>query len=166
MYVQSTGAEQLAALGKALKEAGDKDLRRELLKASQRATRPVKQEVKKSAVDTLPRRGGLGFWVARLKIVTKTRVQGRNVGVQIRGSRDKRSKASKVDLWAINRGRVRHPVYGRWSTRRGKPIDQIQLVPKHFFTKVMEGPVADRARKEFTDAMQTIASQIRRKTAA
>lgn len=163
MRTHVTGAAQLAALGKALKETGDKDLRKELMKSAQRATKPVKAEVKKSAVDTLPSAGGLGDFVAKARIVTQTKAQGRNVGVRIRGSRQKQHKASRVDLHAINRGRVRHPVYGRWSTRRGKSIAQIQLVKKGFFTSVMEGPVADRSRKEFGDAMSRIAGEIRRK---
>jgi hypothetical protein len=146
------GADQLQALAKALKDAGAKGLRKELMRSAQRATKPVKREVPASARRYLPRQGGLGVWVAGAKLKTKTRTAGRNVGVVITGTAGRRMSPSS-DLRAINRGRVRHPTYGHrpWVNQQVRP---------GFWDVVMEGPVSDRARAEFVDAMDRIARQI------
>jgi hypothetical protein len=150
--IEIEGADQLERLAKALKDAGDKNLRKELFKASQRSTRPVKKEVTASARKTLPKRGGLNEWVGRTKLKTKTRTGGRNVGVLITGAPGKRMSPTS-DLRAINRGRVRHLTFGHkpWVTQQVRP---------GFWDDVMEGPLADRARQEFTAAMDRIAAQI------
>lgn len=152
--LQLEGADQLRALGKALREAGDKQLKRELMKASQRATRPVKQEIPASARKTLPSGGGLNDWVASTKVKTRTRTGGRNVGVEITGTVGKRMRATS-DVRAINRGRLRHLTYGRppWVTQRVKP---------GYWDDVMDGPVTQRARLEFKAAMDRIAAEIAR----
>lgn len=146
------GADQLRDLARALKAAGNKDLRKELMKAAQRSTRPVKREVAASARKTLPSRGGLNVWVAGAKVQTKTRTAGRSVGVVITGKPGRRQSPSS-DLKAINRGRVRHPTYGHrpWVNQRVRP---------GFWDDVMEGPVSDRARREFKDAMDQVARQL------
>lgn len=150
--IEIEGADQLRALARALKDAGDTQLRKELMKAAQRSTRPVKAEVSASARRTLPSRGGLNVWVASTKVQTKTRTGGRNVGVTITG-RPGRRMTPTSDVRAINRGRLRHPTYGHgpWVTQPVRP---------GFWDEVMEGPLADRARREFTDAMDRIARQI------
>jgi hypothetical protein len=83
--------EKLRALGAVLKEAGDKELKREFYKAVQRATKPVKAEIKQSAVDTLPHGGGLNVWVSQIGIKTKQSYNGRMPGVTITGTLDNKS---------------------------------------------------------------------------
>lgn len=150
--IEIEGADQLRDLARALKAAGNKDLKRELLKAAQRSTKPVKAEVAASARRRLPSRGGLNVWVASTKVQTKTRTSGRNVGVTIAG-RPGRRMTPTSDVRAINRGRVRHPTYGHrpWVTQAVRP---------GFWDEVMEGPLTERAQREFTAAMDRIAKQL------
>ena len=100
------GVEQLAKLGRDLKDAGASDLRREMLRAGQRTTKPVKAAIKAHALSDLPHGGGLNVWVAsNLKISTQVRLTGNNVGVRFKTKHPGRRGLS--DLPAINDGRVR-----------------------------------------------------------
>jgi hypothetical protein len=112
--VEIRGAEQLAELSRRLKEAGNKDLQRELSKGITQAMKPVRPALRASARKTLPRKGGLNVRVARAKITTRRNRQG--VRLQAGGPR------SQVD--EINQGRFRHPVFGdrsEWVTQSVAP---------------------------------------------
>lgn len=162
----------LQALGKALKGA-DKDIRREMYKAAQRATRPVKDEIKASARVTLPARGGLNEWTAALGIKTKTSLGGRTVGIFITAALDNKKKTVPkttgkgrrktrragtfgpiADLRALNRGRIMHPAWGRG------PLIGPQMVKAGFWNKPLEGAVTDRGRREMTQALEATAAAL------
>lgn len=109
----------MAALSKRLRAAGEagKGLRRELMAAIQRSTKDVKGDVERSWASRMPHRGGLSQ--RPLKLTTRTRGGGQRVGVRIvSASRDGYS------LGAIDRGRVKHPVFGNrraWATTSVEP---------------------------------------------
>ncbi len=108
--VQVTGAEQLVRLSAAVKLYGDKELRKDMLRGLRAAAKPMVASIKEEALSDLPHTGGLNEWVAKSRISPRTRTTGKSAGVRISGAK------SGHDLEAINRGRVRHPVYGhnRW----------------------------------------------------
>jgi len=177
-------ASDFIAVGRALRQAGDKGLRRELFKAVQRATKPAKAEIKKSALTTLPKSGGLNRWVADVSVVTKQAYSGQNVGVRIvasKAAKNKRVRSKQIgpmpkgrartykvrrsgtfgpvaDLAAIERGRVWHPFWGRMPEPRSRGL---QRVRPGFFTRPIEGAVADRMRKEITAALDTTARNLK-----
>ena len=117
--VRITGAGELASLGRRLKDAGEagKALRRELLKQIQRETKDLKESDKQSARDVLPHKGGLAEKVAASKFQTRTRFAGNNVGVKIVAQ-----GLSVSNLRALNRGYVRHPVWGHRDRWVNQPI--------------------------------------------
>ncbi len=88
----------------------------------------VRKKIKASALNTLPRRGGLNKWAARTRITAKITVTGRAVKVRVRGARN--SLGGESDINAIDRGRVRHPSWGR----RGRGQWHVQRVTAGFFT--------------------------------
>lgn len=94
----------------------------------------VRVAVRAAAVQMLPRQGGLGTWVAASRVGLSVRVTSRSVRVTVRAGR--RSDGAKSDIDAIDRGNVRHPVFGSpltWSR---------QTVPAGFFsTTLTEGPL-------------------------
>jgi len=139
MDVRIRGAEQLAALSKRCKAAGEqgKGFRKEVLRGIQRSTKAPKAETTRVAGSELPQRGGLAAEVARAKLSTRTRSTGKNVGVQI-----------------IAKGK-----YIR-STDRGF-IRGTQRVPEGWFTETMQN-AAPSVRKEIIDAMESVARQIAR----
>jgi hypothetical protein len=142
-----TGADKLAKLAAALKEAGHEDLRKELGKAMGRAARPLKAAARAGAAQGLPYRGGLAERVATSRFTSRTRTTGRNVGVRIVG-------ASDMDLKAMNRGRLKHPVHGNrrvWVT---------QQIPPGWFTnsQLIEVPAV---RAELVKAIDAVARKLK-----
>lgn len=146
MDVRITGAEELAAVARRLKEAGNKDLRREMMRGLQRAARPARDAAKEAARVELPSAGGLNDRVAGSKFTIKTRTSGKAVGVSIVGKGD-------LDLPALDRGRLRHPLFGNrrhWYT---------QMVRPRWFTEAMEKQ-APQVRRELVDAVAAIARRL------
>lgn len=144
MEIELRGAEQLVALAKRLRDA-PKELRSELYIGINRAAKPLKNEVKKSARDRLPHRGGLNKRIAATKIATKRRVTGGGAGVRLIGT-------SGYDVQSINRGRVRHKTFGH------KPWVN-QTVPAGFWTDPLVAG-APRVQDEIQDVMDKIADEI------
>lgn len=104
----------------------------------------VRRRIKGVAMDTLPGGGGLNAWVAATKITASVTLTGRRVVVRLRGGR--RSSGAQSDIRAIDRGRVRHPSWGR----RARGDWHSQTVTPGFFTKTSAeapewGPAIDRA---------------------
>jgi hypothetical protein len=104
------GADDLAKLGRRLKEAGDKELRRELLRGLNRAVKPLTQEVKDSLDEFLPDNYAAELGPS-VKVQTRKRVGGRNPSVSMVGRAQTRDGKPR-NLDALNRGRLRHPLYG------------------------------------------------------
>lgn len=146
--IRVTGAESLTEISKQLRAAGEqgKGLRRELLKAIQRGTKEAKSEVPESWGREMPQRGGLAD--RPLKVTTKTRASGNNVGVRIvSASRD------GYDLRSIDQGRLRHPVFGNFGTWAE------QRVPEGVVTRPLEES-APKVREEILRAIDDIARRI------
>lgn len=140
--VEVLGAENLARVARALKATGNKELRRELQRSIQRSTKPLKAAVRDAAKRELPRDGGLNLRVARSKITTKTST-GRDPSVRIvaKGMRD------------VDRGVVRHPVFGdrrTWVNQR---------VPAGVFSRTLEGE-APAVRRELNRTVRDVAREL------
>lgn len=153
------GYKDLERLGKDLKAAGDKELKKELLKGIQRATRDsgIKQEIADSARAHLPQRGGLSEYVAKMRIITRTRTNGKYIGVRLTGSKKKGAK--QVDLYRIDRGTVRHPTYGHrpWVNQGVRP---------GFWTEPLEGPIAFEVKQQILRVIADIARKLESRRAA
>ncbi|MFD6069442.1 hypothetical protein [Amycolatopsis lurida] len=144
--IEAEGGEKLVALAKRLRKA-PKELRSELTKAITQAMRPLKEAAKKSAIEKLPRSGGLGKRVAKTTLRHKRKMSGRGAGIRI----EAQTNAVKDPL-RIDRGRVRHPTFGHrpWV---------LQDVRKGWFTEPMrEG--APAVQQELLQAMDRIARKI------
>lgn len=120
----------------------------------QAATRQVTGTIRANAFSILPKRGGLAAWVAAARIRSSVRTSGRTTGVFLVGSR--KSRRNKSDLAAINRGRVRHPSWGR----RGPGQWHNQSVNPGWFTR----PAADASfwRAAVEEAVDEAMDEIRR----
>jgi hypothetical protein len=142
------GANELEAIGRRFKAAGAKGLRKELLAGIRKTNKPTISAIRANALATLPRRGGLAAEVAGSRIGTRSRLSGNRVGVEIRG-------VGRIGLTTLNRGRLRHPVYGN----RGTWVQQ--QVPAGWFTDPIEKDMP-RIREGIEDAMKTVARKIER----
>ncbi len=148
--ISVTGAEKFASVAKALRQAGDKELQKELYSALNRATKPMRAEAKKSAEQNLPRTGGLNKRVARARMSTRRRA-GKNPGVKIVAT-------GMSQLGLMDKGRVRHPVWGNRSRWVNQPIPQA----RDWFTRPMEGGAKD-VRREIVKTLDTIAKKLARR---
>ncbi len=103
------GGLEFQALGRRLREQGEagKGLRRELYKAIDRATKPLRDEVKKAEAEKLPRSGGLAGLVSNSPIRTSKRNIGNAAGIRL-----VQSGRKVKSLKGIDQGTVRHPVFG------------------------------------------------------
>lgn len=109
---------------------------------------PVRRRIRATAIGTLPKRGGLGAWVAQTKITAAVTLRGKAAGIRMRGGR--RSIANlrgsvlggQSDVRAIDRGKVRAPSWGR----RSRGQWHTQTVQEGFFTKTAaESPEWEQA---------------------
>lgn len=146
VYMTFRGPDRLRRFGRNLREQGEKTLRREVYRGINRATKPMRANAKAAARARLPHRGGLAERVARSRLTTRTRLVGRNPSVRIIAT-------SPDNVRRIDRGTVRHPVFGhtdRWVT---------QPVNPGWFTDPMEAG-AVRARREVEQALRDVARQL------
>jgi len=105
------GVEELRQLGKDLKAAGNRELRKELLKAGRDAGKTAQGKVRQHAFSDLPHKKGLNVWVAsRARVSAQTKLTGRSVGLALKIQH--RGVKGLTDLPAINSGRLRHPTFG------------------------------------------------------
>lgn len=111
------GADDFYRLSKALKHAGETELRKELNKGMQRAAKPIVPKTRAEALRRLPRRGGLAAQVAKEPQRVQVRTGAETAGVRIVVGR-KRGGAR-----AANQGRIRHRVFGQdvWVEQRVQP---------------------------------------------
>lgn len=75
-----------------------------ITKGLRASTKDVRRKLKEAPLDALPKRGGLNRWVARTPTVRYRNV-GNHQGVSIKITR------RGHDLYALERGRLRHPVF-------------------------------------------------------
>lgn len=100
----------------------------------------IRARVVASALAKLPHRGGLAAWAAAAHLTSSVRVAGDVVTMELRIHRTSLYRAS--DLRALDRGRVRHPAWGR----RGGRDWSIQLVtPKVYSEPITKSPEWRRA---------------------
>lgn len=141
-----TGADQLAKLGRRFKAAGKGDLRKELLAGIRKSNKPTITRIRQSALELLPKAGGLAAIVAKSKIGTRTRLSGESVGVEIKGT-------GIHNIRGMNAGRLSKPVFGN----RDNWVRQ--SITPGWFNKPIEAD-APRIRREIDEAMRHVATKI------
>jgi hypothetical protein len=148
------GADQLRDLARDLKsEADGKERRKDMLRGIRKIANPLaKETAPKIAREGLPKGGGLNEYVASSKFGVRTRTTGQSVGVRIVGAK------GEHDINAMDRGQVRHKVWGVW--RSSTPIQQIT---PGWWTKGMSDPlVLWPLRRELLKVLDQTARRIAR----
>jgi hypothetical protein len=149
-----TAPVQLARLSRALREAGNKELRKELNRGLRDATKPLTAAARQNYVKRVPTRGGLSKRASRARMTTQRR-GGANASIAIV------AKGRGVDLQAIDSGLLRHPVFQ--SRRNPDPPWVVQRITAHSFSDAMiEGTPA--AHREIEAALQRVTDKIERST--
>lgn len=145
----------LDALIRDLKKFDDsREVVRQLRKEIRKPVPVVRKAIRRRALTTLPKGGGLNKWVAATRITAQVKLSGRSAGVRLRGGRN--STGSRSDIRAIDRGRVRAPTYGRRNPNSWHTVK----VPAGFFTRPTTE--TDEWRKSTLAAVDKALDTIRR----
>lgn len=139
----------LEKASRALKAAGTREMRSRLRKIMSEETKPTRKKIRQSAIDSLPSRGGLNKWAARTPSIN-TDFREQSAGVRIR------MQKKGHDIAALNRGRLRHPLFGN----RNHWYEQ--SITPGFFTKPVEGDAED-LRRRITAALEKYIDDLSRK---
>lgn len=144
-------ANDFLKVSKALKDAGEKGLRRELHRNVRVAVKPLIPKARAAARAELPKRGGLNRRVAGSPMRTKVSTGRNRYGVRIEviaaGGRGARRS---------NRGVIRHPVFGN----RERWVDQ--RVPDGWFDDTMRA-AAPAIRRDVEKAIEKTLNDIARR---
>jgi hypothetical protein len=113
----------------------------------------IRTKVKASARSKLPKSGGLAEWGAAAHLTAQVHLLGDTVHAKIKVHRSSLHGAS--DLRALDRGRVRHPAWGR---RRSRDW-YIQSVPPRTYSEPIAGSrewrrAVERACDEAADVIR------------
>lgn len=145
--IRVRGAHEFAALSRRLKVAGRMDLRRELFRAANSATKPARREVQQDLPKYMPNRYAR---VLRRDLALRTSPRtGRDPGVVIRA----RGRRRRRMVAALERGELRHPLFGdrdQW---------YLQPIVPGFFTRPLHEKAPDAVR-EISRAMDRVANRI------
>jgi hypothetical protein len=143
------GAEKLRILSRALREVGDKELQKELYRGLNRAVKPLREEVKASIDQFLPARYAVELR-RDLKVTTRRRTASRNPAIFLVG------RAKNRDVASLNRGRLRHPLYGN----RGHWFNQ--RVRRDWWTLPLTRG-APEVRRELERSLDEVAKKVARR---
>lgn len=118
LQVSLGGIDQFQALARQLKAVGAKGLGREMAAGLRKATQQVGRAVDAEAGRVMPNRGGYrGELTRSLRHRTEVRTSGTQARLRMRTFAD--GQAQRRDVPSLNRGVLRHPVYGRFRRGRG-----------------------------------------------
>lgn len=151
MEIIITGADEFATLARRLKEAGAKDLRKELYAGINRSVKPLKQDVKDSTGDYLPG-GYAGVITASIKIRVSRRGSGSSPGIRLLAKASTPSGGAR-ELARLDKGWLRHPLWG--NRKHWYP----QRIASGFYTHTLEQD-APRVRIELVEAIRKVAAKI------
>lgn len=119
------GSATLNAIGVRLELLGDKGLKEKVFLAIDESLKATEVEIKANAKQMLPASGGLNKWVEQAPIHERSKtISKTKFGAWIIQHKEGH------DLRDIDRGRIKHPVFGKKNT----PM-VIQKVPAGYFSK-------------------------------
>jgi hypothetical protein len=137
LSIQVRGAFQLSRTARKIREAGRKDLPRQMTKALTRTVKPLTVAVKASLPGYMPDRYAAVLG-KDLRLRTKIQTRGDGAGLRITGHAPTRS--DERDVKALESGILRHPLYGNrgwWYAQR--------ITPGFFSEPISEGAPVVRA---------------------
>jgi hypothetical protein len=152
--ISTSGTEKLVRLAAAIKQAGSKDLERELKSALRRASRPLVKSARQGAIQILPYRGGLAESVAASRFTATVRTTGRGAGLRIVATGRRGRNLRRMD-----NGLVRHPVFADASKQRQEWSWVTQRVRPGWFseTLILDAP---KQKPEIEKAVDIVAAKL------
>lgn len=161
MEVRVDGAARLRAVARDIKATGDKGLAREMSAGLRKATLPVQASVLAEAARVLPRAGGYQeTFTSSVAFRNRVRAAARQASVRMTtfadGTRERR------DIRALNKGFLRHPVYGRSRNTRGGRVANpwaVTRIRAGFWDRATE-KAEPEARQEMLQVLDDLANKL------
>lgn len=149
-----TAPEQLQRLNKALKAAGDKELKKELNAGLRRAAKPIQAAARVNYATRLPKRGGMAGKAKRARMtVAQKKARDGTPSLQLV---TKHPTGQKMDMRAIDAGLIRHKTFGElpW---------HVQRIRAHSFSDAaLAGE--DEGKREIVRAIETVSRKLDKAT--
>jgi hypothetical protein len=139
-HIHIEGTAQFQQLADRLKAAADRDLRKQVGASLRKVAKPIGQRVLEKGAESMPHKGGLSAKIGKGKVGVRAGLTGRQASVSLL------LKAGGYDLNPLDRGQLRHPVFGN------KKSWVRQSVPSGRFTAAFEAE-APKARAEVLKAV-------------
>lgn len=159
MDVSVVGEKNLFRLAHNLHAAGQKGLKRELDKASRQAGDVIAKEVQNHTRDYIPANFERRFDTAFVAEVQVRLIAGRRITVVFYA----RGKTVRRDIRAINAGRLRHPVFGRFRRLKNGSRQANPWVVQAIRPGLVDEPAKramPKAVKKIEDAIERVTQQI------
>lgn len=144
------GADDLARVGRLVKESGDKGLRRELYRSLNSAVKPLGAEVKRRLPEYVPDAYAAQL-APRLRVSGRRRMGQRNPALYLVGTA--KGRRSPRFVGPLDKGILRHPLFenrDHWFSNRVRPGFWVE--------PLTEG--ADKVRRELVEALDRIARKV------
>jgi hypothetical protein len=163
LEVRVEGAAKLRRLAAQIRAEGDKGLSRQMSEALSRAIEPVRESIRASAAEAMPRTGGYqAVFDKSLRFRKSQRNSGTEASVILatyaEGGKERR------DVPALEAGRLRHPVWGRSrpGARKGERHANPWAVTsiRAGFWKRGTAKALDEAQKRMEDVIDDFASRL------
>jgi hypothetical protein len=166
MRFQVSGQKDLYRLAHNLHEAGQKNLKRQLDKASRQAGNEIAREVQQHTKDYIPANFERRFDTAFVTEVQVRLVASRRITIVFSG-RGKSGERNR-DIKAMNSGNLKHPVFGRYRRLKDGSLMKnpwVSKPPQKIRPGLVDEPAqraTPRARKKIEDAIDRVSQQIER----
>lgn len=161
--VRVSGAARLHQLAARMRAEGRKDLLRQMGDALAKAADPLKGKIREEASAVMPAEGG---YKAVFDKSLKFRVQRRGASAQseVTLTTFASGKEERRDIRALNKGNLRHPVFGRSrdGKRKGERIANpwaVTSIRAGFWDRGIEG-AADEVEQRMSEVVQEFAQKL------
>jgi hypothetical protein len=163
LEIRISGAARLHQLAARMRAEGRKDLIRQMGDALAKAADPLKGKIREEASAVMPASGG---YKAAFDKSLKFRVQRRGASAQSEVSLTTYAsgKAERRDIRALNKGNLRHPVFGRSrpGKRKGERIPNpwsVTSIRSGFWDRGTQG-AADEVEQRMGEVVQEFAQKL------
>ncbi len=167
-HVRLEGSLKLRAVAAQIQATGDKGLGREMSTALRRVVKPVSKSIKDTLVASMPERGGYRATISK-SVRFRTAIRSGSRSGTIRITTTAAGEKELRDLPRLDKGELRHPVFGRSRTVRDResgtgrrrvpnPWAVTKVTPR-FFERGTEN-AADHAEKELEVVLDEFAQRL------
>ncbi|MCW2768473.1 MAG: hypothetical protein JWO11_4432 [Nocardioides sp.] len=160
--VQIGGAAQLRKVAAGIRATGDKGLGRQMSRALAASTKPIQRSIDAESEKVMPKRGGYRAVFAKsLRHKTSQRTSARNSSLTLITYAD--GTGERRDVQSLEGGALRHPVFGRSRTVRGRgrvPNPWTVTRIRSGFHKRGTDGAADEAERQLSTVLGDFASRL------